>query len=224
MASSLLDTADGSSLFDSMPPKAKGAQIYIMRHGATAMDMGSNRSDGWLDLPLTDEGRVELIEAQQMLKCVPLKVIYVPDLKRTIETGEIIASGTASDPAVVEVKEARTWNLGIIAGMKKEDGRPKVKDLKLNPTRRPPGGESYAEFKVRFLAWLNPVLAKAEKSKQPALLVMSGSNLRLIGLELFGSEDDCDLAEGGLAALHCDGGDWTCETLLGHEDASAWES
>jgi broad specificity phosphatase PhoE len=223
MIGSLLDTNDGSSLLDRTPPKAVGASVYLMRHGATAMDMGSNRSDGWLDLPLTDEGRVELIQAQQMLKCVPLKVIYVPNLKRTVETGEIIASGTASDPAVVEVAQARTWNLGIIAGMKKEDGRPKVKDLKLNPTRRPPGGESYSEFKARFLAWLNPLLAKQEKAKQPCLLVMSGSNLRLIGLELFGSEDDCDLAEGGLAALHYDG-DWECEVLLGHEDASPYES
>jgi broad specificity phosphatase PhoE len=223
MASSLLDTNDGSSLFDRMPAPGAGAQVYIMRHGATAMDMGSNRSDGWLDLPLTDEGRVELIQAQQMLKCVPLKVIYVPDLKRTIETGEIVASGTASDPTVVEVAQARTWNLGIIAGMKKEDGRPKVKDLKLNPTRKPPGGESYSEFKTRFLAWLLPLMAKQEKSKQPVLLVLSGSTLRLIGLEYFDSEDDCDLAEGGLAALHYDG-DWECEVLLGHEDASPWES
>lgn len=220
---SILDTADGSSLFDRMPAPGADASVYLMRHGATAMDMGSNRSDGWLDMPLTDEGRMELIQAQQMLKSVPLTKIYTPDLKRTLETGEIIKSGTVSDPDVVSSPKARTWNLGIIAGMKKEDGRPKVKDLKLNPTRRPPGGESYGEFKARFLAWLYPVMEKAEKSG-PVLLVLSGSTLRLIGLEFFDSEDDCDLAEGGLAALHAEDGDWRCEVLLGHEDASPYES
>lgn len=224
MAESILDTADGSSLFDRMPESGADACVYLMRHGATAMDMGSNRSDGWLDMPLTDEGRLELIEAQQMLKAVPLKTIYTSDLKRTIETGEIVASGTASDPEVVSVRDARTWNLGIIAGMKKSDGRPKVKDLKENPKARPPGGESYSEFKARFLSWLLPIMAKQEKAKQPVLLVLSGSSLRLIGLEYFDSEDDCDLGEGGLAALSYSGGKWDCVALLNHEDAVPYES
>lgn len=223
MAESILDTADGSSLFDRMPEGGAGASVYLMRHGRTSMDMGSNRSDGWLDFPLTDEGRVKLIPAQQMLKAIPLSKIYAPDLKRTEETGNIIKSGTASDPEMIASRQARTWNLGIIAGMKKSEGRPKVKDLKLNPTRAPPAGESYSEFKARFLAWLHPLMNKASE-KKPILLVLSGSNLRLIGLEFFDSEDTCDLGEGGLAALHKEDGKWSCEALLEHEDAVPYES
>ena len=30
--------------------------IYVMRHGRTALD-ALKRSDGWLDFPLTDDGR-----------------------------------------------------------------------------------------------------------------------------------------------------------------------
>jgi broad specificity phosphatase PhoE len=222
MAGSLLDTSDGSSLVDPRP-SVKGT-MYLMRHGRTAMDMGANRSDGWLDMPLTDEGRVKLIPAQQLLKTAPLTRIHAADLKRTKETAEIIQSGTLTRPEVVETPEARTWNLGILAGMRKEDGRPKVKLMKEDPSKRPLGGESYGEFRDRFLSWFRDELDEVAAGEQTPLLVLSGSTLRLIGLELFGDESATDLDEGGLAALHCVDGDWHCEVMLGHEDASPYES
>lgn len=224
MAGSLIDESDGSSLVDPAPSRSIDGTVYLMRHGATAMDMDDNRSDGWLDMPLTDEGRVELIEAQQLLKTVPLACIYNGGLKRTQETAEIIKSGTMSDPDVEISPEARTWNLGVLSGMKKSDGRPKVMELKMNPTKRPMGGESFGEFKKRFLPWFNEQLEEVEESGEPILLVLSGSNLRLIGTELFGDESAADLDEGGLACLHSVGGEWHVEVLLGHEDASPYES
>lgn len=226
MAGSLVDEADGSSLVDPGPARAKvDGTIYLMRHGRTAMDMGANRSDGWLDMPLTDEGRVKLIPAQQLVKNIPLSAIHVPDLKRTQETGEIIKSGTMSDPKLVVSPQARTWNLGLIAGTRKEEGRPKVKQLKENPDTAPPGGESFNEFKGRFLPWFNKVAKQVVKSGEPVLMVLSGSNLRILGTDLLNSdESEVDLDEGGLAALHCVGGTWHAEVFLGHEDASPYES
>ena len=51
---------------------AKGSDkhIYVMRHGRTALD-AMKRSDGWLDFPLTDEGRRGTMKAQQYLKDLP---------------------------------------------------------------------------------------------------------------------------------------------------------
>lgn len=222
---SLIDQADGSSLIDPTPASNVDGTIYIMRHGRTAMDMGANRSDGWLDMPLTDEGRVKLIPAQQLLKTIPISCIYAPDLKRTCETAEIIASGTMSDPDCEEVRAARTWNLGILAGVRKEDGRPKVKQLKENPDSAPPGGESFNEFKGRFLPWFNKTAKAAVKSGEPILMVLSGSNLRVLGTDVLkGDESAVDLDEGGLAALHNVGGTWHAEVFLGHEDANPYES
>lgn len=221
---SLIDQSDGSSLVDQQPARKVEGSVYVMRHGATAMDMGANRSDGWLDLPLTDEGRVELIAAQQLLKLIPIGCIYAANLKRTEETAEIVKSGTLSDPDIVIAPAARTWNLGALAGLKKSEGRPKVKELKDNPTKRPLGGESYNEFKKRFLPWFYEQADEAVEEAEPILLVLSGSTLRIIGLELFNDESATDLAEGGLAALHCVGGAWYIEVMLGHEDASPYES
>ena len=81
--------------------------IYVMRHGHTVLDV-DKRSDGWLDMPLSDAGLESLIEAQQYLKMVPLTKIIASDLKRTKQTAEVIESGTMSDPKiVVRAKPAR---------------------------------------------------------------------------------------------------------------------
>lgn len=191
--------------------------IYVMRHGSTVLDV-DRRSDGWLDMPLSDEGRLGLMDAQQYLKTKPIKTVFSPDLKRTQETANIIKSGTMSDPKMVSANEARTWNLGMIAGMKKRYGRPEVQKLIDDPTTAPKGGESFNTFKGRFMTWFNKNVANA---KTPVLFVGSGSNLRLLGQELLGDPDELDLDEGGLACLCNVNGNWYCEIVHGADDQQA---
>jgi broad specificity phosphatase PhoE len=220
MAGSLVDEADGSSLVDARPANKVDATIYLMRHGETALDLGANRSDGWLDFPLTDEGRQGIIPAQQCLKMVPLSAIYTSDLKRTRETAEIIKSGTLSDPKIVVDDDMKTWNLGTLAGLPKKYGRPEVQKLRLYPDQRAPGGESFNAFRGRFVPWFMEMTDKAAKTKKPVLLVLSGSALRLLGQLLLGDDQAVDLDESGLAALHKFGDVWSGEVFLGHEDAN----
>ena len=214
---SLLDSAPKqakSSLLDN-PSLGVGA-VYLMRHGSTVMDV-EKRSDGWLDMPLSDDGRMGLIPAQQYLKAVPLKRIVASNLKRATETAHIIASGTLSKPEVTSEPEGRTWNLGIIAGTRKRYGRPEVQKLVDNPASAPMGGESFNDFSDRFLPWFNEQTKDATRL-DPILYVGSGSNLRLLGQTLFGDPDQLDLDEGGLVALHKLGDEWTCEVVMGGED------
>ena len=215
---SVLDTADGSSLVDPTPSGQIAATVYIIRHGRTALDV-EHRSDSWLDLPLSDEGQLELIDSQQYLKTIPIDCIYAPSLIRTQETAKIIQSGTLSKPDIETTDDAKTWNLGVLAGTKKEQGRPKVKELMASPDRAPMGGETYNQFRERFLTWFEEQADEAIESGKPILIVCSGSNLRCLGQELFGDMDKIDLDEGGLAALHHVDGEWHEEVLFGHEDA-----
>lgn len=197
MASSLLDDAV-SSLLDRAQSASGG--VYLMRHGRTALDM-EKRSDGWLDLPLSDEGQRQLIDSQQLLKSVPLSVIYTPDLKRTCETADVVKSGTRSDPKIVIDDKFKTWNLGILAGTKKRYSRPEVKQLMDNPKAPAPGGESYGAFLARFLPEFMKVAAKAKRDGNPILIVCSGSLLRCLGKQFLYDEDAVDLDEGGLALM-----------------------
>lgn len=187
------------------------ALIYLLRHGHTALDT-QDRSDGWLDLPLSDEGQIELIESQQKLKTTPIAKIYTPDLMRTRETARIMRSGLLSQPPVVVNDHAKTWNLGVLAGTKKRYGRPEVQKLIADPDSAPLGGESYADFCSRFMPWFEARCDEA-KADKPILIVCSGSNLRLIGDKLLGDADALDLDEGGLAILHHENGTWSGEIV-----------
>ena len=211
---SLVDDDGDGSLLD-QPGGGHGA-VYLMRHGKTVLDK-SRRSDGFLDFPLSDEGRLGLITAQQALKTVPLVCIYCPSLKRTVETAQIVKSGTLSNPDVEVANDARTWNLGILAGMKKRYGRPEVQQLIDDPDRAPMGGESFNDFRDRFLPWFNKATKGATRSK-PVLYVGSGSNLRLLGQALLGDKEAVDLDEGGLAELSYSGGRWHANILVGQDE------
>lgn len=185
-----------------------------MRHGRTALDV-THRSDGWLDTPLSAEGQLSVIPAQQCLKTVPLKAIYAPDLKRTTETAQLVASGTVSKPEVKKANKAKTWNLGVLAGTRKRYGRPAVQRLIADPDKAPLGGESFNTFKARFVPWFSSIAKQAEHSAKPVLIVCSGSNLRCIGKELFNDQDAIDLDEGGLAVLWYSKDEWHEEVLTG---------
>lgn len=215
MSGSLLDNSTGKSLVDA-PPKIEGS-IYLMRHGHTVLDV-DKRSDGFLDFPLSDKGRLGVIDAQQYLKTVPLACVYCPDLKRTCETSHIVKSGTMSDPKVEIAPAASTWNLGVLAGTAKAVSKPKVRELMASPGTKPMGGESYAEFAARFIPWFTKMADGVLKSRKPVLYVGSGSNMRMIAQYLTGNMDNLDLDEGGLAVLHYVGKQWHIQVILGADD------
>lgn len=215
MTGSLVDEADGSSLVDHALMRTGQVGVYLMRHGRTALDM-EKRSDGWLDLPLSDEGQRQLIDSQQLLKHVPLSTIYTPDLKRTKETAELIQSGTPGAKIVIN-DSLKTWNLGLLAGTKKRYSRPEVAQLMDNPKASPPGGEPYGTFLARFLPEFVQVSAKAKRKGAPILIVCSGSNLRCLGKTFLGSEDAVDLDEGGLACMYATSYGFTGEVIHGGE-------
>lgn len=218
-ASLLDDDADDSLLKAGERRNAIQGTVYLMRHGSTVFDV-DKRSDGWLDFPLSDAGRLSLIDAQQYLKRIPLAAIYEPGLKRTAETAHIVKSGTLTDPPVHTESAAKTWNLGLLAGTQKRYGRPEVKKLIDSPDQPAPGGESFNDFQGRFLPWFQGVAKQVVKSGKPVLIVCSGSNLRLLGQALCGDPDELDLDEGGLAELDYISGQWHAEILYGAEDAT----
>lgn len=218
---SLLDEITQTSLLDAPSASERGA-VYLMRHGRTALDVES-RSDGWLDLPLSDKGQVGVIDAQQHMKTVPLKGIYTADLLRTVQTADIVKSGTQSDPKIYLDDGLKTWNLGVLSGTRKEIGRPLVEQLVASPDVAPEGGESLNAFKARFLPAFEKLAAKTTVAA-PCLFVLSGSNLRTLGQEWLGDSEKLDLDEGGLAACRYVAGQWNVDVLFGHEDASHYVS
>jgi broad specificity phosphatase PhoE len=194
--------------------------LFLMRHGRTALDP-VHRSDGWLDFPLSDDGRVKLITAQQYLSEVPLRKIYCATLKRTKETADIVSSGSIYHPRVVEDDRAKTWNLGVLAGKKKAPNKEKVKRLMKNPDEAPEGGESRNVFIARLTAFMTDIKSEGLASGGPTLTVFSGSCLRELSMEMFDGDDGVlDLDEGGMLVLNPDENapsGWKATLLFGHK-------
>jgi broad specificity phosphatase PhoE len=192
-------------------------RIFCMRHGQTAMD-DLHRSDGWLDLPLNDEGRKSVVlTLADHLKKIPITCIYTPDLKRAEETAGIVKSGMPSDPKIEVVPSIKTWNLGSMAGDPKKPNKVVVKALVKNPSKAAPDGESYSDFTGRFDSWLEKTEKQSKKSG-PFLVVLSGSNCRRISELLLGDRKDLDIDESGLFVLLPKDGKWTAEVICGHRD------
>lgn len=196
--------------------KKSGATIYVLRHARTSLD-DEGVSDGWLDFPLSDEGRQGLVRPVHFLKNEEIHKIYAPSLRRTHETATILKSGILSNPEVCLDDQSRTWHLGTMMGEKKKVTRPMVQMFMENPDMVPPKGESMNQFKNRFHPWLEE--RKEEASKHgPLVLVMSGSNIREISNMHTGEPRALDLSEAGMIKLHHDGSKWNAHVLFGSKD------
>ena len=203
---------DAEHAKDSLHESKGKDRIFCIRHGQTALD-ALHRSDGWLDLPLNDEGRQNVVIAlAEYLKGVPITCIYTASLRRTDETARIIKSGLSSDPKIEKVSEIKTWNLGDLAGDPKKPNKKVVKDLLNNPDKSAPEGESYNEFKGRFEPWVKK-MQKEVKEDGPFLFVLSGSNCRLLSEMILHDRNALDIDEAGLFILYDEDGKWNAEVI-----------
>jgi alpha-ribazole phosphatase/probable phosphoglycerate mutase len=78
-------------------------RIYLLRHGETAWNAQDNRYCGRTDLPLSAAGQVQGAAAARALARVALAAVYVSPLRRSRETGELVAAA-GSRPIVEDVR------------------------------------------------------------------------------------------------------------------------
>ena len=64
--------------------------IYLFRHGETLYNLG-NKFQGRIDLPLCNQGIARFERIGKNLPATNIKAIYSSDLKRAIQSAEIIA-------------------------------------------------------------------------------------------------------------------------------------
>ena len=128
-----------------MSLSASSSSLLFMRHGATALNAAGLRCGGDVDLPLTELGHLQSVQAAQHLAALRPRVgvIVVSALQRTRQTAEIIGRALHGVEVVIEpaFNERRLgeWNRRPIAETQAE----------LAAGITPPGGESNAEFTQR---------------------------------------------------------------------------
>jgi broad specificity phosphatase PhoE len=164
--------------------KLKPTVIFV-RHGSTRFDGEGvkNLVQGWLPGGLDKRGVAEAQAIGRTLGDMPIRALYTSDLDRALDTAEVICSHQKSlKPKTL--KMLRCWNMGILGGETKTLELKKVIDIFQNVwTKRVISkGESFDQFKSRFLPAMKALLeASKEKPEEGFIVVVVHSDtLRII--------------------------------------------
>lgn len=138
------------------------ARCYLVRHGHTALnseDRNSDRIRGWRDVPLDKEGHKQAEELADYLADAGIREIFSSDLSRAKDTAD--ALGDKIGVSVQSDEALRPWHLGHYQGESSARCWPEIKAyIEDKPDERVPDGESFNEFKDRFLGSLRGMLEK----------------------------------------------------------------
>jgi broad specificity phosphatase PhoE len=152
--------ADWCNIFEKKKGYAKGGAVgktltvYLVRHGKTALNeddknQSVDRIRGWLDVPLTNEGRREARVTAKALRGKGIKAIVSSDLCRASETAKIIGEVLGIKP--VFTMKLRPWNLGKLQGKPTKEILSKIEYYIEHCDEKVPGGETFRQFRDRAL-------------------------------------------------------------------------
>ena len=139
--------------------------IYVIRHGQTNTD-GSVNLDGYPDGSLTKVGLTQAHLTGKQLSKVAFNAIYSSDLKRALQTSEIVA-GYHQNLQVTIDKQIREINMGVFHTSSSEQVSLDYPEfyaefLKKATDFRYPKGESGEEVLVRTLNFLKSITLKED--------------------------------------------------------------
>lgn len=161
----------------------KEAKVFLIRHGSTDLngdssDTSVDRIRGWIDVPLNDKGREDAKLAAKKLKKEMPSVIYSSDLSRAKETAHIIEQENAYKAPIVLSKDLRPWNLGIYQGQETKSIIDELNSMVKFDHIIPKDGESFEQFRTRFLSKLSKIIEQAIKDNSTIFITTHYRNLK----------------------------------------------
>lgn len=172
------DDADGDKF--SPQPGTLGGHVILVRHGSTKLNAGGvsvERIRGWSDIDLDKRGQKEAAEIAARLASDNPRMVYASDLRRTKETGMMVAR--AAHAPIVFTDKLRPWNLGIMTGKEVHKVLPVMNKLVEHPDVPVPDGESFDDFRMRYLPFLKQQIEESRLYHRPTVLVAHSRNVQL---------------------------------------------
>ncbi|MGY3723999.1 probable phosphoglycerate mutase [Granulicatella balaenopterae] len=183
--------------------KNKGVTLYFMRHGETYYNR-FGKMQGWSDMPLTKEGRLDAIRSGLGSKDIAFDAVYTSDLRRTVETAQLFLRDNeqSRDLTVNMMPEFREVFFGGLEGLNVEDIWPELykniqdeitsvngRDIQaeLNGLKEMDPehlAENFMEFWLRVEKGLLKVINRHRETDQNILIVSHGMTIRNILHEL----------------------------------------
>ncbi|AMD29776.1 phosphoglyceromutase [Candidatus Nanopusillus acidilobi] len=160
--------------------------LCLIRHGESLWNK-ENRFTGWVDVPLTDEGREQAKRAGEILKSLNIKfdIAYTSLLSRAIETLEIIIKILGYNIPVIKDISLNERHYGDLQGLNKDKvaeiyGKEQVRLWRRSLKVRPPNGESLEDTQKRTIPFFERAIKGDLELNKNVLVVAHGNSLRSI--------------------------------------------
>lgn len=163
-------------------------KLILVRHGQSLWNL-ENRFTGWVDVPLTDQGRDEARRAGEKLGGVSIDVAYTSALRRAQDTLAIILQTIPLDVPVIRDQALNERDYGDLSGLNKADTALKYGDEQVHIWRRsydiaPPNGESLKDTKARTIPFFERAIMGDIRQGKDVLVVAHGNSNRSIVMDL----------------------------------------
>lgn len=164
------------------------AFLVILRHGQSEYNL-KNLFTGWIDCSLSEKGKAEAKKAGKIFHRNHLlfDIVYCSELKRTVETYEIIAAeyNEYQRADFRKSKEINERNYGQLQGKNKDEVAREFGEEQAHIWRRsydvaPPGGESLKDTEVRVVHFLETIIKPLLQQGKKILIIAHGNSLRAL--------------------------------------------
>ena len=112
--------------------------LILVRHGQSIWNL-ENRFTGWVDVELSEKGKMEASVAGDLIKALDIKLgyIYTSYLRRAIDTLDIILKkNNITNEVVIKAWELNERHYGALTGLNKDEMKKKLSEEKVHELRR----------------------------------------------------------------------------------------
>ena len=175
---------------------------YVVRHGETALN-AEGRFRGPTEVPLSDKGHEDAEEVRKLFKNIKLGDAYTSSRGRAEATAEHVLEpkGMAASPT----DSLHAWNVGYLAGERKDEHKDDIAYYQRNPDEKIPGGESLNEFRERVKEPLLKAIHKGVVNSVPSIVFAHSSVIHELGNIVHHDHTTALVKPGGVAAVLYDG-------------------
>ncbi|HUB08625.1 MAG TPA: 2,3-bisphosphoglycerate-dependent phosphoglycerate mutase [Myxococcales bacterium] len=164
------------------------AKLVLVRHGQSLWNL-ENRFTGWVDVPLTNQGREEARRAGSRIRDIDFAVAYTSVLSRAQETLDIILRELGQKPPIIRDQALNERHYGDLQGLNKADTAKRYGDAQVKLWRRsydvaPPNGESLELTAKRTLPFYERAIGGDLRQGKNVLVVAHGNSNRSIAMDL----------------------------------------
>jgi 2,3-bisphosphoglycerate-dependent phosphoglycerate mutase len=162
--------------------------LILVRHGQSLWN-AEDRFTGWVDVPLTDQGRKEAEKAGRLLIDHSFDVAYTSALSRAQETLKIILEMRSESVPVIRDQALNERNYGDLQGLNKAKtaekfGAEQVKIWRRSYSVPPPNGEALKNTAERTVPFFERCILGDIAQGKSVLVVAHGNSNRSIVMKL----------------------------------------